>query len=252
MLILSLLMACFDDTPAPEVAPAVITTAEPPAPLSFTMKSIKKDSGCTTDCAAFEASWPVFTGGGSSSINAWVQQGVSTSGMTGEPLASPEATAEAFISDWTSYRAEDPEAMGWEMSRSVNVVFESSDLVVISAAESSYTGGAHGNYHSTYATFVRQTGRQLALSDILVDGFEEKLRPHIVAGLEADMQTPIAEAGLDHTAEDVPLAGDWEVNGEALVFHYDPYEIGPYVMGGPSAVIPRGKIAALIRKDSLW
>ena len=252
MLISSLLMACFDTTSAPEVAP-VVTIASAPTPLRFTMTSLQKDSGdCTAECASFEASWPVFEGGGSDVINAWILQRTSSSVMTDERLVSPEAAGDAFIADWSSYRAESADAMGWDMDRSVSVVFESSDLVVVSAGESSYTGGAHGNYSSTYATFVRQTGKQLTLGDILVDGYADRLRPHIVAGLEVALESSLADADVTHAAEDVPLAGDWEVNGEALVFHYDPYEIGPYVMGAPSASIPREKIQALIRADSLW
>ncbi len=251
MLLFPLLLACFDTTSAPEVAP-VAAIAEVPIPLRFTMASLQRDSGdCATVCASFEASWPVFEGGGSDAINTWIVKETSSAGVTDEPL-SPEAAADVFIADWISFRAESADALGWEMKRSVSVVFESSALVVVSVGESSYTGGAHGNYSTTYATFVRQTGQQLSLSDILVDGYEDKLRPHVVVGLEVALETSLGDADLHHTAEDVPLAGDWEVNGEALVFHYDPYEIGPYVMGAPSASIPREKIQALIRKDSLW
>ena len=254
MLLSSLLMACFDTTSAPEVAPVapVAAIAEAPIPLRFTMTSLQKASGdCAAECASFEATWPVFEGGGSDAINAWIVKAISSAGMTDEPL-SPEAAADVFIADWVGYRTESADALGWEMNRTVSVVFESRALVVVGVGESSYTGGAHGNYGSTYATFVRQTGEPLSLSDILVDGYEDKLRPHIVVGLEVALEASLGDADLYHTAEDVPLAGDWEVNGEALVFHYDPYEIGPYVMGAPSASIPREKIQALIRTDSLW
>ncbi|MFT5686911.1 MAG: hypothetical protein ACI8RZ_007868 [Myxococcota bacterium] len=253
MLILPLLTACFDDDPKPNVAPAVLTIPEPPAPLTYTMKSVKKDTGdCDATCASFEASWPVFEGGGAEAINAWVLQAVGSSGMTGEPMASPEVAADRFLADWTDFRAEDPEAMGWSMERSVSVAFESDTLIVVGGSESSYTGGAHGNFGSSFGTFIRQTGQQVALSDILVDGYEAKLRPHIVAGLEVHFEASLAEVDLDHTAADIPLAGGWAITSESLTFHYDPYEIGPYVMGAPSAEIPKGKILDLIRKDSPW
>ena len=251
MLLLPLLLACDEDPPevvAPEPAPAPA-----PAPLTHTTTSLKKDTGsCETGCSTFEATWPVFSGGGAAPINAWVQQVLSSSTHSDRPGASIEEAADAFLAGWVDFRRESPEALAWEQSVDVSVTWEGARLVVVGASESSYTGGAHGNYSSVYGVFERDTGKKLALSDLLIDGHEAKLAPLVTAALEAHFEMPLSEAGVELEGSAPPLAGTWSVSGEALTFHYNPYEIGPYAMGAPEAAVPRAALAGLLRPDSPW
>ncbi len=257
MLLLSALLAC-RSTPAPEApsAPPAPPAPEPaPAPsdsLSHTMKTVEKSDGnCDEQCARVVVSWPDFTGPAAEALNAWTIQSVASPLFTDGATTSPEEFAASFLAEWR--RGEPDASMGWELERNVGIYWQSEKVIVLSAWEFSFTGGAHPSSSLSFASFDVASGRQLALSDVLVDGAEAQLVPLVKAALEAHLGAPLSEAGLDIPDDgNPPLAQNWAINAEGLTFFYNPYEIGPYVIGAPDAAISREQLDGLIRPGGPW
>lgn len=96
----------------------------------------------------------------------------------------------------------------------------------------SYAGGAHPNTIITPFSYDLQRGRILTSKELFVAGSEPKLLEAIRQSLAYELNTTpdkLDEAGI--FASQLTTIGDPYINGDAMVFHYNPYEIAPYSMG---------------------
>ena len=81
-------------------------------------------------------------------------------------------------------------------------------------------------------TYDLKTGRVLGKSDMFIAGSEGKLLEIVKQQLAEDLKTPVdklSEAGI--FVDQLNNIGEPYLNGESVVFHYNPYDIAPYYMG---------------------
>lgn len=115
-----------------------------------------------------------------------------------------------------------------------------------------YTGGAHGNHWPTTWLFEMNRGRQVFLSDIVID-VEQTLHaitPMVRQILRDKLKEWNAEEMLlDGTG---PVLSNYEnflVSDEGLTFYFAHYQVAPFAAGEQTAFIPWASIQELIRPE---
>jgi hypothetical protein len=136
--------------------------------------------------------------------------------------------------------------MNWEYRESVEAAISGGGVQITKSWEG-YTGGAHGNYGKTYFVFERDKAkkwRRILLSDIIKPSARESLTQSVEASLRRDAGLPqdaaLSENGFfeDH----IETPSYFFLTREGLGFHWDPYEIAPYVRGYVETVLPYKEI----------
>lgn len=180
----------------------------------------------------------------------------------GVRLWSEERAAKirALSSEYAGYASADMAYQDAENTANLYSIYESLELSradrhVISVIEmnSEYSGGAHGNYGYTGYTFDVESGRLLALADILkdADGFREAAVKDILQKLEETYGDGLfpdyADAVRDTwSREEGP---NWYLDASGITFLFNPYEVGPYAMGDVRVTLPYEKFVSYIKEE---
>jgi hypothetical protein len=132
------------------------------------------------------------------------------------------------------------------------VVTNDRNVLCISVGAFEFAGGAHPNSWVGYLNFDLRTGKALKLADLLVPGGKAKLdrigeRLFLGENSEADGE-PLE---WDFEPGNFKLNENFAISTGGLLFTFNPYEIGPYVMGAPQVFIPYKEMDALINKNGL-
>jgi hypothetical protein len=223
------------------------------------MKTFRVESsgGCTDDtsfCASYTIEYPAFHGL-SSEANDSLQKKMSAAVDTGNPLAdslSFEAAGKRFVKDFDEAKKEFPEsAMGWYYNARVEVTILSDTLLSLSARNESFTGGAHGGYGTYFININPVTGASLTLRDFLKAGYEEDLRKiaeqEFRKSLEMSDTTSWAEQGFEFPDDKFQLNSNYGFTSQGILFVFNIYEIGPYVLGAQEFLIPYNKIKSWLK-----
>jgi hypothetical protein len=170
---------------------------------------------------------------------------------------SPQAYGNDLIAaQETQYRGtytpgdETGESMNWEYAEETDlwIIPNGSPLAVLSRSREYYTGGAHGMREKRYALIHTADASRVSLQDLLKPEAEPALRELAERELrkfaELEPGTPLGEGPfLKNTLE---LPDNFFITGEGLGFHWDPAEIGPYVLGPIEIIIPYRDIRGLL------
>ena len=140
---------------------------------------------------------------------------------------------------------DEPWMMNWSysMDGSFTTGCASRHLRTYSVMDDSYSGGAHGTTINTFLVFDLTTGRQITEADLFRDGFEE------------DIAEPLYDKVLENLDEEaweaiyeVPTPnGNFSVSEQGLTWHYNQYEIAPYVVGPLSAEFTWDELAPYLK-----
>lgn len=118
-----------------------------------------------------------------------------------------------------------------------------------------YTGGAHPNSSRTYWHFNPQTGKQIQLSDLFVKGYAPQLNAiaeqyfRQAKKLEADAS--LNQAGFWFEKDKFQVNTNFALAPKGLIFFFNTYEIGPYVIGSTELLIPYAELKGLIKQQAL-
>ena len=140
---------------------------------------------------------------------------------------------------------DEPWMMNWSysMDGSFTTGCASRNLRTYSVMDDSYTGGAHGTTINTFLVFDLTTGRRITEADLFRDGFEEDiaepLYDKILEGLDEDAWGAIYEVPTPN--------GNFSVSEQGLTWHYNQYEIAPYVVGPLSAEFTWDELAPYLK-----
>lgn len=124
--------------------------------------------------------------------------------------------------------------------RKLLVAFESPSLLTLASHAYAYTGGAHGNYGTTFICIDLATNKKIVLADVLTAagisrlGKELEKEFRLQAGLKPG--ETLSDAGLfDNKIEP---NDNFYLTTKGIGFSYMPYEIAPYAMGEISLFLP--------------
>ncbi|MDR2398162.1 MAG: DUF3298 and DUF4163 domain-containing protein [Spirochaetaceae bacterium] len=143
------------------------------------------------------------------------------------------------------------ESLNWEFSETWEARFLEPEVWVISRNLEYYQGGAHGMTEKRYTVLSldAQGVQALTLGDLLeadaLPGVQALITQALrsQAGLEPDV--PLTEGGF--LTDDPEVPANCFLAPAGLGFHWDPYEIGPYVMGPVEVLIPYERLQGLLR-----
>ena len=124
----------------------------------------------------------------------------------------------------------DMDAGAGDVSVESTVTSASADLISATVGVSSYgAGAAHPNYESETVAWSFRLGRPLKAADLFADPHSPGLRRLVTAHYGAGGYT--THDGCD--APDVAKS-KFTIDRAAIVFQFDPYELGGYPCGGES------------------
>lgn len=146
---------------------------------------------------------------------------------------------------------------GMENGLEVQLLCQTDSFITLSTGYSVYTGGAHGGYFASGATFCKSDGHRLGwniidlskkdqLIGLIQDGLKEYFEVKSDAELEEMLQlyddpdTPEDEAATLPLPQMEPFFTE-----EGATFIYQQYEIAAYAAGLPSFTIPYEKLPLL-------
>jgi hypothetical protein len=139
--------------------------------------------------------------------------------------------------------------LSYEDQTNTYVLYQRNDLLSLTFFHYNYSGGAHGNYGSTGASYDLRTGKRLRFDDIFRPEAAQQLpallgravRPLVglAPGDPLDKQLFVKQMPVTHN---VLLT-----NGGAL-FIYQPYEIAAYAQGEVRVFLPLAAIRSLLRE----
>jgi hypothetical protein len=149
------------------------------------------------------------------------------------------------------------ESWNWEYSETVEgaeITLERAlsginGCLVVCRSREYYLGGAHGMREKQYFLFDTVKGKQIGLDELIRKNAHMTLRYLMAAKLRE-------HAGLEKTASlsqggfftDLPeIPENFFLTSDGLGFHWDPYEIAPYVTGPVAIVIPYDELMDALR-----
>ncbi|RYU95530.1 DUF3298 and DUF4163 domain-containing protein [Emticicia agri] len=224
------------------------------APIAVDSVSFVQESapyytpGGDTLISSINIVYPKLTGGSDSvvsKINAFMA-GLPLKGVSG--VADPEGNnktagnmaeaSKAFFSTVDAARKEMPDApnMVYTYDGKGDTLWISPVVISLYYNESTYTGGAHGNYTTSYYNFDATTGKLLALQEIVSDTVA--LNKLAEVKFKAEETKMAKENGMEFKMEDYffpenkfILSQNIGITKDGLRLLYNPYEVASYARG---------------------
>ncbi len=141
-----------------------------------------------------------------------------------------------------------PYEMQYTFETGYQVEYNSKEFISVALSHYQFTGGAHGNYFALGYNIEMKGGNVLTLKDIIKDDSFDMLSYECEqAILEKYEAESLTDAGLFENEITVPDDQDFYILPGMLVLQFDPYEIGPWVMGEITAEIPFEKIKDILK-----
>lgn len=150
-----------------------------------------------------------------------------------------------------TYRERDGLSGCWELNSKADTTFASPKLLTVRFESFAYTGGAHPNTNVSFYTFDRQTGRSLALHDLVAD--TTALLGVVEQAFRADQRLQpldnLEERGYFLQNGRLPLPANVGMGRRGMIFYYNPYEVAAYVVGPIELAVPYRELKGILRDD---
>lgn len=233
-------------------------------PLSATLRFETKKFSKTADSSINDVSgtlkleWPRITAGPSPELTAKLNTLIRSRVFApleagGTPFSSPEALFAEFRRAFLDSLKDSPLPASWGMDRILTVAQAPNGTCSVTEAWYAYTGGAHPNSSTTHHVFMEGKGK-LKLEDLclpargpaLVKAGEPRFRKarNIPAGDSLGKHGFWLDDGFK-------LNQNFRFTADGLEFCFNPYEIGPYVLGATTFTIPWAALKGILRPELL-
>lgn len=138
--------------------------------------------------------------------------------------------------------------LSYEDQTAAYVLYRQADLLSLEFFHYDYSGGAHGNYGSTGASYDLRTGRRLRYADIFLPTAAQQL-PALLGQAVRPLVGLAAGEPLDKQlfVKQMPLTRNVYLTAGGVVFIYQPYEIAAYAQGEVRVFLPIAELRPLLR-----
>ena len=190
------------------------------------------------------------------SARTFVARAVLTAPFDSLPSASAESVADAFVRAFESAYQESPAPwQRWFLEQSAEVACNDGRVVGLRATGSQHTGGAHPISWERLATFDARDGRRLDLAALVVPESLPALTAAAERAFRLAREIPegqsLADAGFTELEGGrFRLPGDALLCPDSVSFHFDAYEIAPYVVGPSDWSLPTAAVLPFLRPGS--
>jgi hypothetical protein len=165
-----------------------------------------------------------------------------------------------FKKDMAERVAEDPtlttDSTGSDLGIGYTVAFANDNLVSVEYDIGGYyQGAAHPNSYTTVINFDAKNGKILRLADLFKPGakYVQAISAYSIKDLKAQSKAN------DGSLPDETIAtgagpneknfGSWTITKKGLNLTFDAYQVGPYVSGPQTVVVPYSTLKDLIKPD---
>lgn len=174
---------------------------------------------------------------------------------TPEARKSPRAASEVFITNYTDFKKDFPEAPGcWEIGLKGDTVMVTPKIMLYQFDHYAFTGGAHPNSFRSYHVFDLNSGDEIESRKYISDSVALLKKVEIAFRKEEklDAKTDLEEAGyflLDHKFF---ISANYTFTKDGLFFYYNPYEIAAYARGAITFTIPYSELDGVVKRDMIF
>ena len=175
---------------------------------------------------------------------------------TGKTDTGYSQLANNFIGTYKAFKKEQPKStLIFLLDGHARVLKQDSDILTVEISGYSYSGGPHGVDLTSYVNWDKKTNKSIALSNILVAGYQDKLN-HIAEKIfrknEKLLDTAKLNNGRTYFFKDnkFSLPDNYLILPEGIRFLYNVYTIKPYVAGKTELLVPYTQIKALLLPNS--
>jgi len=260
-IIISLFFGCNNDIPKNN---STKTPVESIVPLSFKLNNLSlKSDLCNNEnemeCATVSIKYYMAEGGKKETkekINTTIEEILAYHFIVGEKKdvvdTDLKKAAQSFIIDYEKDMSDEKNrgfVTPYAIETDCEILYESPELVCFSFSNYSNTGGAHPNHFTSLVNFDKKTGEQIKANQILKD--RQQLSP--ILERQAKEKYNIAEdqslkdVGLYYEGNTFPVNDNIGILKDSIILEYNPYEVGPYVLGGITFRIAKSDIKDLMK-----
>jgi hypothetical protein len=147
-------------------------------------------------------------------------------------------------------------ATSWSYEGYGDTTFISKKIIGLLYNESTYSGGAHGNYGTYYYNFDAKTGDLLILTDYISDttAFRKVVEKFFYENEQKEAKAGGFEFDKSFYFFDQPFAlpQNIAIKKDGLDFIYNPYEAAAYARGAITFSIPYKNLEGIIRKERIF
>ena len=187
-------------------------------------------------------------------INEWYAKDSSTTDIEQLFIKKKKEFFDGYLSDnknVTDSELANAYSFNMEEIQTINVAFQSTQLLTLANASYNYSGGAHGNYATNYLSIDMMKNKKLSLDDILSATGKAQLRRLLEKCFRKEYNLKEAEAltegGLFENK--IEPNKNFFVTRKCIGFSYAPYEIGPYALGEIVIFIPLAELSTYLQVD---
>ena len=227
--------------------------------LAYTQQTVKKTTGpCKNQddiCASVEFSYPAFEGADAENISKWVKNKLGEGYM--DTLIHPDfnEVMQQFLAGYDTILKTMPDyTLPWLYSKTIDVEKQAPGFVTLHVGTYEFAGGAHPNGADSYYHLDIKTGKELKMTDFLVDGGDAKLSK-VAEGIfrkefKLSDQVDLDSAGFFFERGQFTLAANYVFTTAGIKFHYNDYEIRSHAEGPYDLLVPYGDIQDIAKPDS--
>lgn len=172
-----------------------------------------------------------------------------TDRSTGKPHAI-DSLLESFVSNgkgYVAYAGKEDKESSISQSRSVSLVYRTDERLVFEAEDNYYEEGmAHSQMGARYINYDILAKREVKLSDVISPSGMARLKALVKKAFYAKYTDRNMRNSRFEFTDNVAFLR----NG--IEFKYQPYQMGPFVMGYMDVVLPYPKIGELIDPSSAF
>lgn len=225
-----------------------------PNNLEFELKEFHQKACHGLNCSEVNMKFPVFTQENetASVLNNLIEERIIKIVDVNEEIdsSSIEDAATNFLDSYIEFMDGFESNQEWEIDVTFKILFENVQLISIVIETYAYTGGAHPNSFRQYLNFDKIENQVLDNESLILDKPELL---HLVESkfreiYEIEEKVSLMETGMFFLEKDslffLPAAIGFEM--DSVVFYYNPYEIGPYVMGGTEIKFPKEELRGIL------
>lgn len=220
-----------------------------------TIKERAPDCGAKPDssCTIVKFKYPVFNS--QSVLNDTVTHKLLSLFATNKTDNDLPQFIKHFMTGYLDYKKHDPRSsMIFTLDSHAKLLRQDSSLTTLEISGYTFQGGAHGSTIVTFINWNTKSEKNIALNDILVNGYEDKLNKiaeRIFRKQENLSDTASLASNYFFKGNKFALNNNFSITPLGIRFLYNQYEIKPYAAGQTDLFIPYGQIKSLLLPNTV-
>lgn len=143
----------------------------------------------------------------------------------------------------------------WSMERVASLAYSSGEIASVIVTNRGFLGGAHGFDEERLFVFDAKTGKALAWDDVIAP----ESRTIFLKAAEAEFKRArgiaanrsLSEEGFTFEKDEpFGLPVNFALTDKGIMCHYNPYEVGPYVMGPTDFTVPMDVVRPALTSET--